>query len=413
MNDNLSTSTYTPATRLTIALCELAFSHFDTEATLELTEKEIKFDWDSFFVDKNAHFQQPPSFNLNLFIKFEWNQYIKFCVDHAITPCACYTQKDWIAHWDKFILYHQSFAAKYKISTAWLKSIFLTIALECESFQNNNLHIYETVERTLGATFKEQIEELKRTQNAESLKIQQEFSFDIEKANKSFVAKIAEANKNFQKETRKQLIKSEKKISERINKTADESSKKAIENAITILGIFASVILTFYGALSFSTAVLGSLKETTNAYRLILITLIIGFISSSVLFALLFYLHNLRNSNANNSKERKLQLFKKFKLPLAKTNKTAPNPENVEAENDFDRSKNENNTIFRIYRFSSIAIFIGIFITLIAWFFGAIEARNKRILDKYPPSEETTICETTTTYEETTLSEIEVIPLNE
>ena len=63
---------------------------------------------------------------------------------------------------------------------------------------------------------------------------------------------------------------------------------------IAILGIFASVVLTFAGAFSFSTSIFSNLHQS-SIYRIILATLIIGLVLTNILYVLFYYIDRLVN----------------------------------------------------------------------------------------------------------------------
>lgn len=130
----------------------------------------------------------------------------------------------------------------------------------------------------------------------------------------------------------------EQKIQENISKT--ENKINSIENKlnnsqkeyITILGIFASIVLAFTTGISFSTSVLNNIAQA-SIYRITLISLIIGLVLINILFCLFYYI------NAIVNKKQKL-------LPIVISN--------------------------------SVIIFF-IFITIVAWNIAFVENRNEKI----------------------------------
>lgn len=122
--------------------------------------------------------------------------------------------------------------------------------------------------------------------------------------------------------------KTEKKI--RKVKTKLENLQKEY---ITILGIFAAVVLAFTAGIALSTSVLNNIAQA-SIYRTVLISLIIGLILINILFGLFYYINFLVNDT-----EKKL-----FPLIIS-------------------------NTII-------VILFI---ITVIAWNCGWVENRNKKI----------------------------------
>lgn len=63
---------------------------------------------------------------------------------------------------------------------------------------------------------------------------------------------------------------------------------------ITILGIFAAVVLTFTGGIAFSTSVLDNIAQA-SVYRILIVTLIMGLVLINVLFGLFYYVNKLVN----------------------------------------------------------------------------------------------------------------------
>lgn len=103
-------------------------------------------------------------------------------------------------------------------------------------------------------------------------------------------------------------------VRERI-KEADTSLKgqvsnleKALNNAqkeyITILGIFAAIVITFTAGSVFSSSVLQNMHQA-SIYRIILVTLLIGFVLFNVLYALFSFIEKLVREKEN----KKMSLF--------------------------------------------------------------------------------------------------------
>lgn len=86
-----------------------------------------------------------------------------------------------------------------------------------------------------------------------------------------------------------------------IKNQVDEVEKK-LDNSqkeyISILGIFSSVVLAFVGGLTFNTSVLNNIAKA-SIYRLIVISLIIGFVLSNIIFGLFYYVGILVNKKLN------------------------------------------------------------------------------------------------------------------
>ena len=61
---------------------------------------------------------------------------------------------------------------------------------------------------------------------------------------------------------------------------------------ISILGIFASIVLSFTAGISFSSSVFGSINDA-SIYRLLLVACILGIIIISILYGLFYYIDRL------------------------------------------------------------------------------------------------------------------------
>ncbi|EJB63238.1 hypothetical protein HPHPH44_1679 [Helicobacter pylori Hp H-44] len=80
------------------------------------------------------------------------------------------------------------------------------------------------------------------------------------------------------------LNKNYKKLSEELNKQQTQY--------ITILGIFASIVLTFVGGLAFSTSVLSNIDKA-NAYRLVFVMAFIALFFGNILYLLFSFLSKI------------------------------------------------------------------------------------------------------------------------
>lgn len=99
----------------------------------------------------------------------------------------------------------------------------------------------------------------------------------------------------------RELAEEAKNISEKATenlKKADEiteEAKKLKLEVIAVLGIFAAILLAFVSGLTFSTSVLANMHQV-SIYRIVLISLIIGFILFNILWCLFYCIHRiLRN----------------------------------------------------------------------------------------------------------------------
>ncbi len=98
------------------------------------------------------------------------------------------------------------------------------------------------------------------------------------------------------------LNKNYKKLSEELNKQQTQY--------ITILGIFASIVLTFVAGLAFSTSVLSNIDKA-NAYRLVFVMAFMALFFGNILYLLFSFL-----SKISLSKEKKDKQENFFKKPI-------------------------------------------------------------------------------------------------
>jgi hypothetical protein len=89
-----------------------------------------------------------------------------------------------------------------------------------------------------------------------------------------------------------------------LQKDADDihrSLDKAQADYIAILGIFASVVLTFVGGMAFSTSVLENIKGV-SIYRLLIVALVIGIVFVTVIFFMFYFVGVLARQKLFNLK---------------------------------------------------------------------------------------------------------------
>lgn len=143
-------------------------------------------------------------------------------------------------------------------------------------------------------------------------------------------------------------IKESNRVVQKTHRKVANSQKEYI----AILGIFASIVLTFIGGIAFSTSVLQNIHNA-SIYRIVLITLLIGLVLIDVIY---FLFHFIERLVRNNHKQ-------KAKL---------------------------------LYILNAIMIIL-ILLTVISWKFGVVENRNKSIESIQSSSSVTheTIIETT------------------
>lgn len=76
---------------------------------------------------------------------------------------------------------------------------------------------------------------------------------------------------------------------------------KSVEKEyITILGIFAAIVLAFVGGITFSTSVLNNIANA-SIYRTLLVSLVIGLVLVNVLFGLFYYINSIVKTKSNIS----------------------------------------------------------------------------------------------------------------
>ncbi len=102
------------------------------------------------------------------------------------------------------------------------------------------------------------------------------------------------------KEVRTQMNALQSEMGEMQSKM-EETEKKISDQQreyIAILGIFAAVVLAFTGGMVYSTSVLENISNV-SIYRIVLVSLVIGFVLLNILFALFYYIDKLVNKRKN------------------------------------------------------------------------------------------------------------------
>lgn len=93
-------------------------------------------------------------------------------------------------------------------------------------------------------------------------------------------------------------IKESNRVVEKTHRKVANSQKEYI----AILGIFASIVLTFIGGIAFSTSVLQNIHNA-SIYRIVLITLLIGLVLIDVIYFLFHFIERLvRNNHKQKAK---------------------------------------------------------------------------------------------------------------
>lgn len=191
----------------------------------------------------------------------------------------------------------------------------------------------------------------------QNLQIDKLFDAKLSVVNDSFLSKINNLNNSIKK--------SEEKL-ENQDEEIKQSQKKMNESSIAILGIFSAVVLTFNGALTFTSSVLQNLSSV-SVYRIVICSLIIGVVLLNVMYGLFYFIDRI--INRNNQKENKSVFnLKTFLIP-------------------------------------NIVLLILIAVVVSSWWLGIVEYRR----DKFSPPQETTIYSDTMSNEEA----IEIVPSND
>lgn len=120
----------------------------------------------------------------------------------------------------------------------------------------------------------------------------------IEKIAEEISEKVVEKNK----ETLMDNVKN-------LEKTLMDSMKDSEKQYITILGIFASIVLAFTGGIAFSTSVLSNIDKA-SIYRLVFVTSLLGFILFNTICVMFEFVREINNKSLS------LTFKTVFKKPL-------------------------------------------------------------------------------------------------
>ena len=91
---------------------------------------------------------------------------------------------------------------------------------------------------------------------------------------------------------------------ESINSSVDEAFneiEKIQKEYVAILGIFASIVLTFTGGIAFSTSVFENM-HLVSVYRMIVATLLIGIIFTNVIYGMFYYINKIVQKTQESKK---------------------------------------------------------------------------------------------------------------
>ncbi|MBQ3526998.1 MAG: hypothetical protein IJA52_00370 [Clostridia bacterium] len=174
----------------------------------------------------------------------------------------------------------------------------------------------------------------------------------IKKETKSIVSMVSKEKKSLSEYT-STTVKS-------FRNSIKKSEKKMHESNVTILGIFSAVVLAFNTTVGFYSSTIDAFSHSST-YKILLILLVIGFVTSSVLMGLFFYLGTICNSSSTNviakaSGDKKI--YKVIKEKLSGLKGLVP------------------------FLITDAIILILLIVVMITWNLGAIEHRNKEVYDK-------------------------------
>ena len=110
------------------------------------------------------------------------------------------------------------------------------------------------------------------------------------KHNKESADKLSE---EFEEKIESYLDNANRSFKDQIEETKDSLQK----NYVTILGIFAAVVIAFMSATAFSSSALESMKDV-SIYRLSFTMLVLGFFIFNLLCSLFMFLSKISNTNA-------------------------------------------------------------------------------------------------------------------
>lgn len=116
-----------------------------------------------------------------------------------------------------------------------------------------------------------------------------------EKVRKIFDNNIEKAKNDIDAKVHKEIEYIESKVAE-----GEKKIERSEKNYITILGIFASLVVTFVSGLLFSSEVLSNISSV-SVYRLIVVILLLGFVLITICFSLYWFITKIINND--NDKE--------------------------------------------------------------------------------------------------------------
>ncbi|KLD99248.1 hypothetical protein [Aliarcobacter butzleri] len=206
----------------------------------------------------------------------------------------------------KKLYFNTEYRHSYSVISSYLTSLKKEINLESVA-DNMGVILKKLLDTCEECSSKEDIDKNKYSEFLESVfKLTDHISLEAIRLND-----LLSTEKNLIENTRKAEEKIEHKAIS-INKELEKSSKeikseingelkKARAEYITILGIFAAIVLSFVAGLTFSTSVLSNIDKS-SIYRLILIVCLIGFFITNILHYLYSFVREIHFGNSNQDK---------------------------------------------------------------------------------------------------------------
>lgn len=148
-------------------------------------------------------------------------------------------------------------------------------------------------------------------------KIIQECQVEQESSKEESTKAVMDSFDSKMEELQKKIASMEENIKLQ-NETIDSKAFQLIINTVSILGIFAAIVLTFNVGISFSTEVLQNFMQS-SIYHSVLVVLLFGFIIGNVIFALFAFLRHVYKSTTDESFKNTIfgQIIKIFNIVLA------------------------------------------------------------------------------------------------
>lgn len=288
-----------------------------------------------------------------------WDVYIivqEYCIHYCNisliqkqTPYAYWNTDANLEHLQSLYEYCEEIYS-FRFSKTSFEIILNMMGLKVLAFQNNILYSNMISEIDVNRNIK--------MINALSVKITQtgnELSKVSQQITADFKKQLEEQSKTSETLFTTSIDAKIQTFEEKVNNDNSEREKKMHESSISILGIFSAIVLTFNGALAFSSSILDSISSV-SIYKIVIVALVIGLVFVNILLALFYYLNKIRNGD---SPDDNLQIVKE-RSKLYKWQVHIPN-----------------NLLPLIV--SNIIIITLMLVTTISWMFGVAEHRHKRI----------------------------------